>query len=189
MGLLRPYDQADTPEETPAAPAPKAGASAKNRPTPTRKEAEAARLAAVHPKLTRKQVRDANAAVDRKRQAERMEAVDNQPERVFMRNYVDSHWSLLEFMMVLLGVLVVAMMVSTVERFAFLIAVVTGLLYVYMVAGFINFFIVWLRFKRELFARHPNAKTKGLAFAMLSRMMSIRRMRQPPPTIKRGDPY
>ena len=188
MGLLRPYSQADTPEETPEEPAPKA-ASGKNRPTPTRKEAEAARLAAVHPKLTRKQVRAANAAADRKQQADRMEAVDNMPERVMMRNYVDSHWSLLEFMMVLLGVLVVAMMVGTSPKYSFLLGGVTVLLYFYMIAGFLNFMIVWFKFKRELIARHPNARTKGLAFAMLSRMMSIRRMRQPAPTIKRGDPY
>ena len=188
MALLRPYKQ-DAEEPTPA-PAKKQvphPTGAKNHPTPTRKQAEAARMAAVHPKLTRRQARAADQEVERKRQAERMEAVENAPERVLMRNYVDSRWSILELMMGLLVLLLAAMLFGS--YFPTVLAAVTALLYVFLVAGLINFFIAWQRFKKELYARYPNASTKGLAFAMLSRMMAFRRMRQPKCVIKRGESY
>ena len=144
-------------------------------------------MAAVHPKLTRKQLRQADQEVERKRQAQRIEAVENAPERVLMRNYVDSRWTPLELMMGLLVLLLASMLFGS--YVPVVLAAVTALLYVYLVAGLITFFVHWQRFKKELYSRHPNASTKGLAFAMLSRMMAFRRMRQPKCEIKRGEKY
>ena len=195
MALLRPYDQdakapaAPEPAPTKVVPESRAAVAPKNRPTPTRREAEAARMAAVHPKLTRKQVRAADQAANRQRQAQQLEATEARPERVLMRNYVDAHWTPLELMIGLLLVLVVAMLVSTMPAFASLVLIVTVILYAFLVIGLITFFIHWQRFKHILADRYPNASSKGLAFAMLSRMMAFRRMRQPKPTINRGDPF
>ena len=194
MALLRPYDQTTKTEPAvePASlstPTPKAAVAPKNRPTPTRKEAEAARMAAVHPKLTRKQVRQADAAIERANQAKRLEAVENAPERVLMRNFVDARWTILEGMMGMMALLVIAMLLSAVPQLAVLLVVVTVLLYLFLAAGLITYFVNWQAFKRELASRYPNASSRGLAFAMLSRMMAFRRMRQPKPTINRGDPY
>jgi len=190
VALFRPYEQkAKAAEPEPSKQVIERPATAKNRPTPTRKEAQAARMAAVHPKMTARQARAADSAADRERQTQAMERQDNQPERVLMRNYVDSRWSMLELMLPLLALLVLAMMVSSVPALASLLWAVTIMLYVFIAAGLVNFFIAWQRFKRELFERYPNASTKGLAFAMLSRMMALRRMRQPKAVIKRGESY
>jgi len=188
VALFRPYEQKAKPVEPEAAPVAERPSTAKNRPTPTRKEAEAARMAAVHPKLTPRQTRAADSAADRERQAQALERQDNAPQRVLMRNYVDSHWSLLELMLPLLAILVLAMMVSSVPALSQLLFAVTVMLYVFVAAGLVNFLIVWRRFKALLLDRQPDANTKGLAFAMLSRMMSLRRMRQPKAVVKRGDP-
>jgi len=188
VGLFSPYKQDKQPDETvDTQPSAKVAVARKNRPTPTRKEAEAARMAQLHPKLTRRQARAADQVAEREQQVKQREAVESRPEQVLMRNYVDTRWSLLSLMLVLLFLLIVSMFTANlIPQFAI---GVTAFLYVYLVACIINFIIVWQGFKRELARRHPNASSSGLWFPMMSRMMSPMRLRVPQPVVKRGDSY
>ena len=144
-------------------------------------------MAARHPKLTRKEMRDADRATDNKRQVQQMAALDARPERVLMRNYVDARWSVLEIMWGVLLVLLAASLVG--GSIPLLLLIVTGALWLVVVVGVVNFVFSWHGFKAELASRYPNASSKGLMMAMLSRMAVFRRMRQPAPIIKRGEEY
>jgi len=193
VGLFRPYDQKKpasqpVPEPEPVAvAAPVAAAAPKNRPTPTRQQAQAARMDALHPKLTRRQATAQDrAAADKKRMAD-LQAADNKPERVLLRNYVDSRLSVTQFILPVMLIAFAASLASVtvaIVTFAFMV-----FLYVIVIVCILNFVLAWRGFRRELATRVPNASTKGLLMMMISRMIMIPSWRQPKPTIKRGQPY
>ena len=191
VGLFRPYnqktEQAPEPVASSDAHVAVAGGVPKNRPTPTRQQAQAARLEAIHPKLTRRQMSTQDrAAADKKRQ-QQMAAADNLPERVLLRNYVDSRLSFAQFVW---GIILLLLVMSIVAgRYPWLVMAVTVLMYATVLATIISVWWFWQGFKRELASRYPSASTKGLLMMMVSRMMMIPRMRQPAPVIKRGDEY
>ena len=193
MQLFRPYDQDTKPSGQTAdvdTPDHRAPGASKNRPTPTREQAQAARMAAIHPKLTRKQKSAADRAVENQKQATRMAALDNRPERVLMRNYVDSRRSILETMWaILLVMLALSMIGGSSPKLALMVLVVTFALWALIVACFINFIFAWQGFNRQLRERYPGASSKGLMFTMLSRMTVFRRLRQPAPVVKVGESY
>ena len=188
MALFRPHDQAAEPVEAPANQTEvRATTAPKNRPTPTRQQAEAARMAARHPKLTRKQMRANDRATENERQAERMAAIDNRPERVLLRNYVDSRWTILELLWGVLLIMLAASMVGA--QFPTLVFIVTVALWATLVACVVSFMFAWRGFTRELRERHPGISTKGLMIPMVSRMSVFRALRQPKPVIARGEAY
>ena len=184
MGLLGQYKQASASapaEQTAEAPSSTVG---KGRRTPTRAEAEAARMAALHPNLTKKQMADEERRARALRQQRALAAADAQPQKVLLRNYVDSRWNLTEFAWPLMLLVVVTLFVGGT------VSLVGGfLLYGFMLASFINVWINWRGFKYELYLRYPGASTKGLAWTMVQRMLSMRRFRQPGPAIPRGGTY
>jgi len=194
VGLFRPYNQ-----KTEQAPAPVSNADAhagddahiggvpKNRPTPTRQQAQAARLEAIHPKLTRRQSSAQDRAASEKKRQQQMAAADNLPERVLLRNYIDSRISFAQFMWPVMLVLLACSLVA--GQVPMLLVVVTGLLWGTVLGCIITFWWFWQGFKRELASRYPNASTKGLMMMMVSRMSMFPRLRQPAPVIKRGDKY
>ena len=192
MGLFRPYDQktpekAPAPEPAPVATATTVGATPKNRPTPTRSQAQAARMDALHPKLTKRQAAAQDRAAAEKKRVAQMQADDNLPERVLLRNYVDARLSIVQFILPLMLLAVVgtfAVSKSTVMAMA-----LTIFLYVIVLACIVTAFLFWQGYKRELAARLPHASSKGLAMMMVTRMMMIPNMRQPKPVVKRGEKY
>ena len=184
MGLFRPYKQAET--ATPVVETKVAGAP-KNRPTPTRQQAQAARMETLHPKLTPRQARAADAEARNKRQAQQTQAIENQPVRVLMRNYIDARWSLAEFLWPVLLLLLIS-------SFAFgsnvtIVYGITIALWAALIASVFNFVWAYQGFRAELGRRYPGQTTKGLMLPFVSRMMMVRRFRQPAPTIKRGAEY
>ena len=189
MGLFRPYDQkskATTPEPVVTGDARPASAP-KNRPTPTRSQAQAARQEALHPKLTRRQAAAQDrAASDQLRRKELM-ATDNKPERVLMRNYIDSRRSPTEFLFPVLLLLMIASMFTVNNQMLYM--VVFGLMWGSMLLAAVTIWWFWQGYKRELGARYPHLTSRGLVMQFISRMASFRRMRNPPPTLKPGDSY
>ena len=93
MALFRRNNQAVTPE--PASPTvDRSPTGKKDRPTPTRKEAEAARRQRMTTTLSKKEAR---AASSRQNRAQRMKAISAReaaPEKVLMRDYIDSRFNL-----------------------------------------------------------------------------------------------
>lgn len=168
----------------------------KGRPTPSRKEAEAARKAQF-----RKPRNKREAAVQR-RQRSRTERVkmqdamksgderylpaqDKGPVRRFARDYVDARWSLMEFALpVLLVVALGGMILSTRIAAA---APLINLFFLFMIVAIaIDWIILTRGLKSKLRRTMPEAETKGVGFYAVRRTMQMRRWRLPKPQVARG---
>jgi hypothetical protein len=186
VALFRRNTEAAAPEQ-PAATIDHAPTGKKGRPTPTRKEAEAARRQRVTTSLSKKEAR---AAASRHSRAERMKAVNAReaaPEKALMRDYIDARFNLGEF---LLPSVVVILAVTLLGSYWPSVTVIATLaMYLFIFAVFVDVSLMWRGFKKELAARLPKASPKGLLIYGMTRSTQIRRFRSPAPRIKRGDPY
>ena len=209
MGLFRPYERSDkasrtrtstvrpkeraperteTPEE-PARTAPRKKVvrrGEKTGPTPTRREAEAARMARLHPTLSRKERRKADREAKYKAQQEAWDRMERGPERTLLRDFVDTRWTLTEFMMPAM-ILIMALMFVFLSNFE-VSSIIALVLWALFLASIVNIWLMWRSFKRLLAERVPNANKRGLLMYMMTRAIMIRRFRRPAPRIARGDP-
>lgn len=161
--------------------------SGKGAATPTRRQAEAARMERLHPTLTKKEIRAREreaAARDRERSFSLME---EQPARVLLRNYVDARWTFTEFVWPLLLILLAVGMAGS--RFPAILPYSSILAWVVMLGVVVDVVICWNGYKKVLRTRYPHADKRGLVTYMISRMISPRRWRRPAPVINRGDKY
>jgi hypothetical protein len=174
-------------EPEPVTPAPAGPGVKKARPTPTRKEAEAARRQRVNRPMTGRQARQVAA---RQARAERMKTLavrEQTPEKALMRDYVDARLNLGEF---LLPSVVVILAITLLGSYFPNVAIYTTLvMYLFILAVIVDGFLMWRGFKRVLAERFPNAPTRGLLMYGMTRSTQIRRFRLPPPRIKRGEAY
>jgi hypothetical protein len=186
VALFRRNTEAAAPEQ-PAATIDHAPTGKKGRPTPTRKEAEAARRQRVTTTLSKKEAR---AAASRQSRAQRMKAVNAReaaPEKALMRDYIDARFNLGEF---LLPSVVVILAVTLLGSYWPSVTVIATLaMYLFIFGVFVDGYLMWRRFKKVLAARLPKASPKGLLMYGMTRSTQIRRFRSPAPRIKRGDPY
>ena len=171
----------------PAPPTTSGPGNKKDRPTPSRKEAEAARRERVNKPLT---TREARQVAARQARAERMRTMgerDRTPEKALMRDYVDARFSLGEL---LLPAVVLILATTVLGSFLPSLAVFTTLvMYLFILAVIVDEALMWRGFKRVLAERMPKASTKGLLMYGMTRSTQIRRFRMPPPRLKRGDAY
>lgn len=159
----------------------------KNGPTPTRKEAEAARRQRVTQTMTK---REARAAGSKQNRAERMRAMatrDATPEKALMRDYVDARFSIGEILLPSLVVILALSFLNAVLPQAAVIG--TVVMYLYIVAVIVDLFLMWRGFKRVLATRLPHASPRGLLMYGSNRAIQIRRFRIPAPRVKRGEAY
>lgn len=190
MGLFRPYqpkpnsevtEPADQPRDIPGRP------SGKGAPTPSRKEAEAARRQRLNPVLTKKQARIRERQHRATQRDRALTALEAEPERVLLRDYVDSQWTLAEFLLpVMLVILALSFLAG---RFPILLAVSTVSAYALLALAVVDLARIWRGFKRVLADRLPRSSPRGLLMVVINRAMSIRRFRVPAPRISRGDAY
>jgi Protein of unknown function (DUF3043) len=170
-----------------AEPTPAGSSGKKDRPTPSRKEAEAARRQRVNRPLS---TREARQVAARQARAERMRTLgerDRTPEKALMRDYVDSRFNLGEL---LLPSVVLILATTLLGSFLPSLAVFTTLaMYLFILAVIIDEALMWRGFKRVLAERVPKASTKGLLMYGMTRSTQIRRFRMPPARLKRGDAY
>jgi hypothetical protein len=176
-----------TPDPEPAAPEVRDPSGRKPGPTPSRKEAEAARRQRVTQTYSKKESR---ALASRQNRSDRMKALaarDNTPEKALMRDYVDARFSIGE---VLLPALVLILATSFLNSIFPQAAVIgTVVMYVYVLAVLADLFFMWRGFKKVLAQRLPGTSTRGLLFYGANRAIQIRRFRIPQPRIKRGEKY
>lgn len=181
-------------DDAPAAPAPaEEKTSGKGAPTPTRKEAEAARKARLQgqtdPKAARKAAREADrqaryeARMALQRGDERHLPVrDAGPVRKYVRDWVDGRRSAGELfipvaLVVLLAGFIRVQWVQVVLLYswlAMLIGVVLDSVY-----------IVY-RLRKDLPEKFPDQERRGAVGYGVLRSLQIRRLRLPPPTVKAG---
>jgi hypothetical protein len=165
----------------------------KGRPTPSRKEAEAARMARVRTPRTRKEQAAAsrNARYDssqKMREAMKtgderyLPARDKGPERRFTRDFVDSKFTLAEL---ILPLLVVTMVLgwSGNNSLAWFANAFMTLMLLAVVGN-----LVWLRMglHRQLKRRFPDSTRKGLTYYAVVRAVQLRFLRMPKAQVRIG---
>jgi hypothetical protein len=169
------------------------GPGAKGRPTPTRKEAEAARRerakAGMDKKAAQKVLRERRADSNSKmRQGMRsgderyLPKRDQGPVKRFIRDYVDARVSIAEFLMPLLVVIMVMQYSGNKQLF-----VISSKLWVVTLIV-VALDTAWLlfRIKRSLRATFPDADLKGSTFYTILRVLQLRWLRAPKARVKVG---
>lgn len=175
-----------------------AGSAPKGRPTPTRKEAEAARKSTLKggakPGASPKEARKAEREQVRIQRMKNREALmrgdekalparDQGPVKRFVRTYVDSRRTVAEFF-VPLAIVVLLLGLSRNQR---LQVFVTLVWMVALVVVIVDTAINLLRMNNALRKEFPDkADRKGVNFYAVMRMLQIRRLRVPPPQFKAG---
>lgn len=185
MQLFRRNGQ---PVDPPAAPSVTATVEAKkDRPTPSRKAAEAARRQRVNRTLNKKEAR---AETSRQNRAARVRSTtlrESTPEKALMRDYVDSRFNIGEFLLPsLVIILALSFLNAVVPRVT---EISTVMMYLFIIAVLIDGYLMWRGFKKVLATRLPQAPTRGLLMYGMNRCIQIRRFRMPAPRLKRGDRY
>ncbi len=183
------------PETTPIAAEPthETGAQKKGRPTPSRKEAEAAAKARAKVPRTRKEMAAAQKAQrgqssSQMRQAMRtgddryLPARDKGPVRRFVRDYVDSRFSFIELLIPLMLIVLILGFSGnpTITTYANLAMLSVLVLIV------IDLVRLRFRLKRELTARFPDKALNGTTYYAVTRSMQMRFMRMPKAKVKVG---
>lgn len=168
-------------------------AGGKGRPTPTRKEAEAARKARLQPTKGRKASGARNKEQVREQRIKVREAMntgdekylplrDKGPVKRYVRNWVDSHRTIGEFMLPLFFVVFMSL---------FLIPAAVSFGTYAWLAIIIAMTIDSLRVSRAIKAgvreRFGEDETKGITWYALTRAWQMRRLRLPKPQVKPGD--
>lgn len=167
---------------------------AKNRPTPKRREQEAARK---RPLVVadRKAARQADRLKRREASAKMRQAMvtgddahlparDKGPERRFIRDHVDARWNLGEFMLPVMLVVLALSFIRTSWATMAVFIMVYGLLLVAVVDAV----LMWRGLKKKLVAKFGAAGVpRGAAMYAVMRAFQMRRSRMPRPQVKRGE--
>lgn len=188
VGLFRSKDSSPaTDERTDTEPEPEVaqvgGPKKKEAPTPTRRQAEAARRERLTKKRTKKDTTRANRAARMKAMQER----DSTPEKALLRDYIDSRRSVGEFL--LPGVLLMFAGLFLSQLAPGIASIATLVIYLLFAAVLVDMFLMWRGFKRVLADRLPRSSTRGLLMYGMNRSIQFRRFRMPKPRIRRGDRY
>ena len=165
----------------------------KGRPTPKRRESEAARKKRMTPPRTRKEaaaLQRERTRSQRRRAREAMQTGDERylprrdqgPVRRFVRDFVDCRRSAAEF---LLPGLIVILMLSFVPTVWAANAVVTMWMLMIVVTAIDSVLLAW-RLGRELDRRFPDGGTRGTKLYGLLRSTQLRALRMPKAQVKPG---
>lgn len=173
-------------------PAPKPGG--KGRPTPSRKEAEAARRerlkAATDKKAAKRQMRQKQAERNRmvregmKRGDEKfLMPRDQGPVRRYIRDWIDSRVTFVQYILPVLILVMVLIYSGNETLFQFGTGLQTAVIFLAVID------ILWMNFrlKRELKAKFPGESLRGTTFYAILRAMQLRFMRIPKPKVKIGE--
>ena len=169
------------------------GPGAKGRPTPSRREAEAAARERAKvgmdkkaaQKLLRERRTESNAQMRKGMRTgdERfLPQRDKGPVRRFIRNYIDGRLSIAEFLLPLLIVIMVLQYSGSSQLTAFSNALWTTTILLVAVDT------VWLvtRLKKALRTKFPDEPLKGVTFYAITRVLQLRWLRMPKPQVKVG---
>jgi hypothetical protein len=167
---------------------------AKNRPTPKRRDQEAARK---RPLVVtdRKAAREVDRLKRREAQLKQRQAMvtgddahlpprDKGPVRRYIRDYVDARWNVGEFV---LPVMLVVLALSFI-RIPVIFATVSIAVYVLILATVVDGLILWRGLKKRLVAKFGADRLgRGQAMYAAMRAIQLRRSRMPRPLVRRGE--
>ena len=169
-------------------------ASKKGRPTPKRKEAEAARkvasLAPASTKIEKKRAKEASRAARVTARAAYMRgdenalpARDKGPVKRFVRNYVDTRRSIGEYF---LPIIFAVLIMTLIPLPAFQIGSI-ALMYGVLLISVIDGIFLSRKIKAAAAERFPGGEFKGIGMYGWLRSTQMRRMRMPKPQVSPGD--
>lgn len=173
----------------------------KGRPTPKRKEQEAAKYRGLlaDPKQDTKE-RRAKQREQREREYRAMKEGDERnmpmehrgPERRFIRDYVDARTSIGEFLLPLaITFVLISLFMPQVEgggQGGALGGLVILVFYVLVLIAGVETFITIRRLKKHFIKKFgENRIPRGWTFYVISRALNMRRFRVPRPKVKRGE--
>ncbi|HYN28654.1 MAG TPA: DUF3043 domain-containing protein [Dermatophilaceae bacterium] len=182
-----------TDEELAAAALHPAREGAKNRPTPKRRDQEAARK---QPLVVsdRKRAKELDRQRRRQELAKQRQAMltgdesnlpsrDRGPVRRYLRDYVDARWSLGEFM---LPAMVLVLALSFV-RLPWAMLLVFVIVYGLIIFAVLDAVLMWRRVKKQVVTKYGAAAVpSGSAVYAVMRVFQMRRLRMPRPVVPRG---
>jgi hypothetical protein len=168
----------------------------KGRPTPKRKEAEAARkVSSLAPASTKAEKERAKAAAKSARVAQRAAYMrgdesalplrDKGPVKKFVRNYVDARRSIGEYF---LPVIFIVLFLTLIPNPIFQIGSI-AIMYTVLLVSVIDGFLLTRKLKSEVSVKFPEAELKGIGMYGWLRSTQMRRMRTPKPAIKAGEAF
>lgn len=183
-------DSAPNPAE-PKQVEPKPGG--KGRPTPSRREAELARKQRARPPLNRREENRRRRELMRQKRAQAVEAMktgderhylarDQGPVRRFVRDFVDSRRTVVEFFLPLLVIILAMSLVPNRQVVLF----ANTLWLAVMVLVILDTSWLGVRLKRQIRERFPDETGRGHIFYGLARASQLRRWRLPRPQVKPG---
>jgi len=168
----------------------------KGRPTPKRKDSEAARkVSSIAPASTREEKKRAKDAARAARVASRAAYLrgdesalplrDKGPVRKFVRNYVDSRRSIGEyFLPIIFVVLVLTLIPSAVFQVGSII-----IMYSVLLISVVDGYFLSRKLKQTVAEKFPDAELKGIGMYGWLRSTQMRRMRTPKPLVNRGESF
>jgi hypothetical protein len=188
--LFRRSKSESTPVETGAT---QMRVGSKGRPTPSRKEAEAAARARAKTPRTRKEQVAAQRAVRGESSAKVRQAMktgderylparDKGPVRRFIRDFVDSRFSFVELMVPLL----IVTMILGYSGNAYLAGVGNTILLGTLLLVVVDIVVMRFRLRRELTRRFPAEPLKGTTYYAVMRALQMKFMRMPKAQVKIG---
>jgi len=164
----------------------------KGRPTPTRKEKEAARKRPLVSSDRTQARKDSRAVMQTEREKQRIGMAngvekylpmrDRGVQRRYVRDYIDARTSIGEFLIPVMVIVLIATVLPQpeVQVGAF------GLLWFFFIAAVIDCIVVGFIIKRKLGAKFGASKVEtGLRWYAAMRMLQLRVMRLPKPQVKR----
>lgn len=175
--------------------------SGKGRPTPRRKEAEAANKRPLVPAGrtgSSKSVRAAERASAKVRRDQEYQAMltgdekhlparDRGPVRRYVRDYVDARRTFVEFLLPSVLAYLVLQIVAA-KYSAALALIMVAALYLYVIVTVVDVVLLWRGLRKKLRAKFgADVSTQGLLMYTISRISQIRRLRMPKPQVKRGE--
>jgi Protein of unknown function (DUF3043) len=189
----RKSDSADAGSAAPDS-AGSTGTTTKGRPTPSRKEAEAARKQRAKPVLDKRAAAKASRQASVAERAKGRQALaagderylssrDRGPVRRFARDYVDARRSIGEYMLPLVFLfLLVSFFVqsTTIKGYA-----IIGF-YLVMISVIATTWFMTRGLRKAAEAMFPDESTKGLALYGAMRALQLRRLRMPKPKVTPG---
>lgn len=186
-------DAVTTDTETVPEPEAPSAPGKKGRPTPKRRDQEAARRRPLVPADRKQAKRDARANAREARLKQRaafnrgdesaLPARDRGPEKRYIRNVVDSRWNIGEIILPLMLVMLVLTLMPnpTIQRLGLY------LVWVVVVLGALDSLLLWRRLKKQIREKFHEAPPRGCASYAVMRSFQMRMARMPKPQVKRGE--
>ncbi len=178
------FKKSAEPEPTPQLTPTHTPGGKKSAPTPTRREAEAARRERLNPTLSPKEAKQRDRQAQMAARDRQFAEQENTPARVLMRDHVDARFNPAEFAMPILLAIMAATLIPA------LLPYIQYLLYAswaYIALMLLDVVLMWRSYKAKLAATHPNTPLRGLLMYGFNRQMTFRRWRRPSPRVKRGE--